>query len=106
MLDLERLADMEADFGAEELALILDAFRAEAGNALAALRAGWADEAIRRERLHFLKGSARTIGATRLGDLCEAFETGVPEQDGWLALEQEFTSVCDALDRGSFRAAG
>ena len=106
MLDLERLAGMEADFGAEELALIIAAFREEAANALAALRAGWTNEATRRERLHFLKGSARTIGARRLGDLCEAFETGIPEQDGWLALEQEFASVCEALDRRSFREAG
>lgn len=106
MLDLERLAGMEADFGAEELALILDAFRAEAANVLAALRAGWEDDAIRRERLHFLKGSARTIGATRLGDLCESFETGSPGEDGWLVLEQEFASLCKALERKSFQASG
>lgn len=104
MIDHERLATMEADFGAEELALIIAAFRAEAADALAGLRAGWMNATIRRERLHFLKGSARTIGATRLGDLCEAFELGAPDPDAYHLLEHEFASVCKALDTGCFRA--
>ena len=106
MLDLERLAGMEADFGAEELALILAAFREEATNAVDALRAGWMDDAIRRDRLHFLKGSARTIGARRLGDLCEELETAAPQKDGWRVLEQELAVICEALDRGSFLKPG
>lgn len=106
MIDHERLADMRTTFGAEEVALIIAAFLEEASAAIATLRAGWDDEAVRLERLHFLKGCARTIGAIRLGDLCERFEgaTSGPEDVG--ALEREFAVVRAELRAGRLRETG
>lgn len=97
---------MEADFGAEELALIIAAFQLEATEALAALRAGWMDDHIRHDRLHFLKGCARTVGAVRLGDLCEAFEAATVGPEDCRLLEREFHAACEVLSPERFRAAG
>ena len=106
MIDRERLMEMEADFGAEELALIVAAFLGEASAAIAKLRAGWSDDDVRRDRLHFLKGCARTIGARRLGALCERLEGGISGPEDLRALEREFALVREALEPRRLREAG
>jgi HPt (histidine-containing phosphotransfer) domain-containing protein len=106
MIDRERLSQMESDFGAEEVRLIVAAFLEEAAAAIAALRAGWSDDSVRLDRLHFLKGCARTIGAMRLGDLCEEFESGTQGHADFSALEREFSAVRDALGTTRLREAG
>jgi HPt (histidine-containing phosphotransfer) domain-containing protein len=106
MIDRERLSQMESDFGAEEVRLIVAAFLEEAAAAIAALRAGWSDETVRLDRLHFLKGCSRTIGAARLGDLCETFESGTSGHEDFRALEREFAAVRDALGAAPLREAG
>lgn len=74
MIDHARLNELEADFGADELDLIIASFLEEAGEAIASLAAAGADPAARREPLHFIKGCARMVGAAELGDLCERLE--------------------------------
>ena len=107
MIDHERLRELEEDFGAEELAQVLAAFLEEAAAAVEALRSGWTDADLRRDRLHFLKGCARTIGAMRLGDLCERFEGAPgPGDDGARRIEREFAQVREAIGRDRLRAAG
>ncbi len=82
------------------------AFLEEATAAVAALRARWSDEAVRLDRLHFLKGCSRTIGAMRLGDLCERFESGTSGFADFRALEREFAAVHETLGAARLRAAG
>ena len=107
MIDNQRLREMEADFGADELDGIVAAFLEEAAAAVAALRAGWADEAIRRDRLHFLKGCAWTIGAVRLGDSCERVEGEAnPGRADLRELEREFRAAREALARHRLRQVG
>jgi len=76
MIDQSRLKELEEDFGAEELAEIVDAFIDEAKETLDELRSlgtGSDPNAVARH-LHFLKGCARNVGATELGNMCEALE--------------------------------
>lgn len=106
MIDHERLAGMEADFGEEEVAMIVAAFIEEATGAMARLRTGWHDDEIRDERLHFLKGCARTIGAVRLGNLCERLERVLPGPDDPELLAHEVAMACAALRQRQLRKAG
>lgn len=107
MIDHERLSEMEADFGTEELAGIIDTFLGEAAGAIGTLAATGSDPAVRRERLHFLKGCARTIGAVRLGDLCERLEVAEAfGPDDAAGLAREFRAVRDALDGRELRKTG
>ncbi len=77
MIDQTRLRELEEDFGTDDLAEIVDAFLEEAIEAVDAMRgldpATDADGIAR--HLHFLKGCARNVGATALGDRCEALES-------------------------------
>lgn len=107
MIDHARLRELEQDFGAEELQQILSSFLQEAGAAIGTLRDGWADPALRRERLHFLKGCAWTVGATRLGDLCHQLEAR-PDAgpDALRPIEREFQRVGESIERAGPRHTG
>lgn len=107
MIDHERLRELEEDFGADQLQQILASFLEETAAAMEALRAGWRDPAVRRDRLHFVKGCARTVGAAELGDICESLEADPdPGRDGLRRLEHEFRQVGDAIDRHQQRQEG
>lgn len=106
MIDHERLREMEDDFGAEELAQIVGAFIDESSAAIEVLRTGWGDARVRRDRLHFIKGCARTMGAVGLGDLCERIETGAAGPGEFRALEREFLAAREALLAMGLRQAG
>lgn len=97
MIDHRRLDEMEHAFGSDEVAGIVAAFIEEAASAVRTLVARWEDDAVRRDRLHFLKGCAWTVGAAGLGDLCERLEERDPGPDGPRALEREFRAAEDAL---------
>lgn len=76
MIDEQRLKELEDDFGADDLAEIIDAFLEEVGEGVDTLGNMLSDQpsAERKAQLHFLKGCARNLGAMDLGDLCEQYE--------------------------------
>ena len=76
MLDEARLAELEAEFGVEDLACVIDAFLEEAAEAVAGLEAMVSDspDPARTAQLHFLVGSAQNVGATGFADLCRVHE--------------------------------
>jgi len=75
-LDETRLAELEDDFGVEDLACVVEAFLEEAAEAVASLEAMVSDspDQARTAQFHFLVGSARNLGATGLADLCGVHE--------------------------------
>ncbi len=107
MIDHERLAELEADFGSDELRQIIDVFLEEAGETVERLGAEGDDPGVRGDRLHFLKGCARAIGAGRLGDLCDRLERAATfGADDRARLEREFRALREALDRRDLLEAG
>lgn len=107
MIDRDRLAELEDDFGAEDLQEIIEAFLSEAEETVTALGHSLSDEPTpeRNGHLHFLKGCARNVGAVRLGDLCEQFEdanTGYSRADHQVLLA-EFQAVCRFFSDGAMR---
>ena len=100
MIDYERLQELEADFGPDALVEIIDAFLDETDDAIAALRATGSNPDARRGWLHFIKGSARTIGASGLGDLCARLESQPGfGPDDHASLEREFAATRRTLGR-------
>lgn len=100
MFDQERLKELRADFGADELGQVIAAFLEEAEEAIETLASSGLDRDIHRDRLHFLKGCARSVGADRLGNLCERLEGEaalLPEDQA--RLEREFQALSVALGR-------
>lgn len=96
MIDQARLRELEEDFGAEDLAEIVDAFLEEALEAVEAMQNMDPEndgEGIARH-LHFLKGCARNVGAVALGDYCEALEA----QPGTAASSEVTTKLTLDLD--------
>ena len=61
MIDAERMTELEAEIGSEDLAFILAAYFEEAEAALVRMEAGLAPEDHRRA-LHFLRSGALNIG--------------------------------------------
>lgn len=76
VLDPQRLAELEAEIGADGLAIVFDAFLEEAEAGLGRLRAAvaCASGAGPAAQLHALRGAAANIGAAAFGALCEALE--------------------------------
>lgn len=107
MIDQERLEELRADFGPYELRQIIATFLEEAGQAIETLAAAGSDCNVRRDRLHFLKGCARSVGADRLGSLCERLESEAafgPEDQA--RLERELRALSDALGPEDLHDAG
>ena len=107
MIDQSRLDELANDFGAEDLAEIIEVFLAETWEAIDSLE-GKLDtmpEEERREQFHFLKGCARNIGAAGFGDLCEEWESGNAAfgMADYTRLRGEFQAVCDYLSGRGLR---
>ncbi|WP_375687854.1 Hpt domain-containing protein [Pseudooceanicola sp. LIPI14-2-Ac024] len=71
MIDWERIGDLRAEVGADDFAEVIALFLDDTDSQVAALAPGPDLEA----RLHYLKGSAMTVGLPALSDLCRAGET-------------------------------
>lgn len=97
MIDESRLSRLEAEIGTEALGAVIEAFLEEASTAVADLRAlaGGRSPHLIGERLHFLKGCARSVGALHLGELCETLEGRGSRPSGADigAIEAEFAAV-------------
>ena len=105
MIDQDRLDELANDFGAEDLAEIIEVFLGETWEAIEELegKIGAMSDEEQRDQFHFLKGCARNIGAMQFGEVREGFETGGKTfgQAEYLGLKADFQAVCDALsDRG------
>lgn len=76
MIDEKRLQELVDDFGAEDLADLIESFLEEASEAVADVEGLVSDEFSqqRSEQFHFLKGCALNVGATQLAKTCEELE--------------------------------
>ena len=101
MIDKNRLAELEADFGADGLDEIIETFLAETWEGIDALEPMLSAEPsdARRDQFHFLKGCALNVGASEFGALCERLEAenGPFEMSDYRAMRDMFQAVCAAL---------
>lgn len=72
MIDWPHITELRNELGAEDFEEVLSIFYEEAEETFTLLAAGPNKNPA--EPLHFLKGSARTIGFAQLATLCEAAE--------------------------------
>lgn len=101
MIDPARLQELIEDFGAEDLAELIESFLEEAAEAVAELEATISDEFSedRAAKFHFLKGCALNVGAVAFSEKLQTLEY---REDGFTAAEyqslrSEFQAVRDHL---------
>lgn len=104
LIDAARLKELEADFGADDLSEIIEAFMEEASEAVDALggELGTGPSETRVELFHFLSGAARNLGASRFAELCRKLELDNPDftDDAYASFRSEFQMVRDYFDAG------
>lgn len=101
--DTARLAELEEDFGAEDLGFVIEAFLEEAEEAVSDLAELTSPEKTSDcvSKLHFLVGAARNIGASSFGQLCQQHEkasAGFSEAD-YRTVLSEFVIVKSWMQR-------
>jgi histidine phosphotransfer protein HptB len=74
MIDWTRLRDLRDEVGAEEFEDIVILFMDEVDGTIEKLKSDFDAETLE-DDLHFLKGSALTLGFRELSDLCQDGET-------------------------------
>ena len=98
-IDENRLRELADDFGADDLAEIIDAFLEEASEAVDALEQCLSDEPsqARVEYFHFLAGAARNLGAIAFGALCQQLEreNGSFSANDYHFFRAEYQTVLD-----------
>ncbi|WGH77376.1 Hpt domain-containing protein [Jannaschia ovalis] len=77
MIDRSRLAELEAEIGAEDTAMIFALYLEEAEEAVARIAAGLPPDDHRRA-LHFLRSGALNIGLIGVADAADAGAAPVP----------------------------
>ena len=97
IVDTDRVAELQGEFGADDMAFVVEAFLEETADALAKLSTMLSDgpDDDRARLFHFICGSARTIGAEQLADSCKRHElenSGLTAGDV-AALQAEFRAV-------------
>lgn len=114
IIDEERLAELERDFGSEDLWDIIEAFLEEATEVVDAI-GGLLSDGPHEERagqFHFLAGAARNLGASAFGDLCKRLETQNQAftADDYAAFREAYGAVLAHFDAmrggGAVAAAG
>lgn len=99
IVDADRIRELEDDFGAEDLAEIVEAFLEEALEAVDALGPMVSDQPgpERKEQFHFLAGAARNLGAVAFGNLAKRLEEadGPFGVDAYESFQAEFQKVVD-----------
>jgi HPt (histidine-containing phosphotransfer) domain-containing protein len=73
MIDWDRIRELRADIGADAFEEVLDLFLEEVETGLSDLDDSMSG-AQRRERLHFIAGSALNLGFPSLASLCQSAE--------------------------------
>ncbi|MEM7059292.1 MAG: Hpt domain-containing protein [Pseudomonadota bacterium] len=98
-IDEHRLRDLESDFGADGLAMVVEAYLEESVEVVEALGQLLSDEPdqSRVEHFHFLSGAAHNLGARRFGDLCRHLEqkNGRFTANDYSAFRAEYQAVKD-----------
>ena len=74
MLDWNRISSLRDEVGPDDFGEVVDLFLEEADTVTLTLAAQPSDQNLE-EALHFLKGSALTLGFRDLSDLCQISET-------------------------------
>ncbi|WP_311201454.1 Hpt domain-containing protein [Sulfitobacter sp. M368] len=74
MLDWDRISNLRNEVGPDDFGEVVDLFLEEADSVTLTLTAQAGDRNLE-EALHFLKGSALTLGFCDLSDLCQISET-------------------------------
>ncbi|MFO6466205.1 hypothetical protein ACK8OR_17585 [Jannaschia sp. KMU-145] len=71
MIDTDRISELEAEIGADDLTFIVALFLGEAEDAIAEIAGGLADDAHARAT-HFLRSGALNIGLTGFAEAADA----------------------------------
>ena len=97
LVDLARIQELEAEFGADDMGVVVDAFLEETDAAIMGLGGllSSGPDPDRTAVFHFLAGSAMMVGARSFGTLCKELENrdGGFEPDGLASLQREFDLV-------------
>lgn len=81
MIEWNRLAELRAEIGEDDLADVAALFLEEADEVVARIADGLPDARLETE-LHFLKGSALNLGLRALSALCQEGEQQAAQGDG------------------------
>ena len=107
MINQARLQELADDFGAEDLAELIESFLEEAAEAVEELGTMISDEytATRSAQFHFIKGCAVNVGATELGEVCEKLEhrhAGFTQAE-YAALKNQFHEIQAYFSEGGLK---
>lgn len=95
MILWSRVSDLRDEVGAEDFDEVVDLFLAEVGEVIARLQGDY-DRAALEQDLHFLKGSALSLGFEGFSELCQQGETSAAAGD---ADTVDIAALVDAFDR-------
>lgn len=95
MIDWNRVQVLKNEVGSEDFGEIVDLFLEEVETAIAELTAA-GDRKGLGENLHFLKGSALSVGFARFSDLCQAGETAAEQGQTELIDLEELSEAYQA----------
>lgn len=102
MIDWDRVATLKEEVGAEDFEEVVELFLDEVDSAIDALAAQPQPQDLE-EQLHFLKGSALSLGFRSFSDLCQAGETAAA-QSADAAIDVDEIMTCYKQSRDSFLA--
>ncbi|MEM9638138.1 MAG: Hpt domain-containing protein [Pseudomonadota bacterium] len=100
MIDWDRVATLKEEVGAEDFEEVVELFLEEVDSAIDALAAQKQHEDLE-EKLHFLKGSALSLGFRSFSDLCQAGESAAA-QSASSTIDLNEILQCYAQSRQSF----
>jgi HPt (histidine-containing phosphotransfer) domain-containing protein len=102
MIDWDRVNELRDEVGAEDFAEVVQMFLEEVEEVMVRLIAA-PDQKLYEEDLHFLKGSALSLGFEHFSALCQSGETAsANERAGTVDLEEIFESY--AASKAEFMA--
>lgn len=100
MIDWDRVATLKEEVGAEDFEEVVELFLEEVDGAIDALGAQQQHDDLE-AKLHFLKGSALSLGFRSFSDLCQAGETAAAQSVAAVIDLNEILH-CYAQSRQSF----
>lgn len=100
MIDWDRVATLKEEVGAEDFEEVVELFLEEVDSAIDALAAQQQHDDLE-EKLHFLKGSALSLGFRSFSDLCHAGESAAA-QSATPMVDLDEILQCYAQSRQSF----
>ena len=102
MIDWDRVATLKEEVGAEDFEEVVELFLEEVDSAIDALAAQPKPDDLE-EQLHFLKGSALSLGFRSFSDLCQAGETAASQSPD-PAIDVDEILTCYKQSRHTFLA--